>query len=146
MRTRGYAHRVDILAPPAMVWAAFVEPALVARWVGPVTALKPRAGGRYAVILDPNIEREALIDVFDPERRLRLVYLLPPGMPSFDGALVDDFLLEPSGPGTVVRCLGSGIPQGAPWDAYHLKLRAGTERALARLKVLLENRPATANS
>jgi len=146
MRTRGYAHRIDILARPAAVWAALVDPAQVARWHGPVTVLKPRAGGRYAATLEPDIEREALIDVFDEEHRLRLVYLLPPAMPAFDGALVDDLLLEPAGEGTLLRWLGSGIPDGPPWDAYHLKLRVGTERALARLKVLLERRPATADT
>ena len=146
MRTRGYAHRIDILAPPSAVWAALVDPAQVARWHGPVTALKLRAGGRYAASLGPNLERDALIDVFDVRHRMRLVYLLPPAMPAFDGALVDDVLLEPAGVGTVVRWLGSGIPEGPLWDAYHLKLRVGTEHALARLKLLLERRPATADT
>lgn len=146
IRTRGYAHRIDILASPAAVWAALIDPAQVARWHGPVAGLKPRAGGRYAATLEPGIEREALIDVFDVEHRLRLVYLLPPAMPSFDGALIDDFLLEPIAEGTVVRWLGSGIPEGPPWDAYHVKLRAGSERALARMKLLLERRPATADT
>lgn len=143
VRTRGYAHRIDILAPPAVVWGALVDAAQLSRWYGAAGTLKARQGGRFVATLEPAMEREALIDVFDPARRLRLVYLLPPGMPSFDGALVDDLLLEPAGNGTVVRWLGSGIPEGPPWDAYHQKLRVGTERALARLKVLLERKPAT---
>src|SRR4051794_23462122 len=97
VRTRGYAHRVDVEAPPARLWTALVEPALLARWFGPNSVVKPKAGGRFAGTLDPGIEREALIDIFEPNRRLRLVYMAPPQLPAFDGAVVDDYLIEPDG-------------------------------------------------
>jgi uncharacterized protein YndB with AHSA1/START domain len=140
VRTRGYAHRVDIAAPPARVWSALVEPTLLSRWLGPNVVVKPKAGGRFAATLDPGIEREALIDIFEPYRRLRLVYLSPPQLPAFEGAVVDDFLLEPDGPNSILRLLGSGIPEGKLWDAYYMKLRTNSERALARLKMLLERK------
>jgi uncharacterized protein YndB with AHSA1/START domain len=140
LKTRGYAHRVDIVAPPSRVWTALIEPALLSRWFGPNTVVKPRAGGRFAGVLDPGIEREALIDIFEPNRRLRLVYMVPPGLPAFEGAVVDDYLLEPEGPNTIVRLLGSGIPEGKLWDGHYMKLRTGSERALARLKMLLEKK------
>ena len=142
VRTRGYAHRVDIEAPPSRVWSALIEPALLARWLGPNAVVKPRAGGRFSSTLDPGIEREALIDVFVPHRRLRLVYLAPPALPAFEGAVVDDFLLEPEGTQTIVRLLGSGIPEGKLWDGYYMKLRTQSERALARLKLLMERKVA----
>jgi uncharacterized protein YndB with AHSA1/START domain len=140
VRTRGYAHRVDVEAPPARVWTALIEPALLARWLGPNAVVKPKAGGRFSVTLDPGIEREALIDIFEPNRRLRLVYMAPPQLPAFDGAVVDDFLLEPDGANCILRLLGSGIPEGKAWDAYYVKLRTNSERALARLKMLLERK------
>jgi uncharacterized protein YndB with AHSA1/START domain len=140
VRTRGYAHRVDIVAPPSRVWIALIEPALLARWHGPNATVKPKAGGRFQATLDPGIEREALIDIFEPNHRLRLVFMTPPHLPAFDGAVVDDFLLEPDGPNTIVRLLGSGIPEGKLWDAHYMKLRAQTERALARLKLLMEKK------
>ena len=140
VRTRGYAHRVDVEAPPARVWTALIEPALLARWLGPNAVVKPKPGGRFAVTLDPGIEREALIDIFEPNRRLRLVYMAPPQLPVFEGAVVDDFLLEPDGANAILRLLGSGIPEGKLWDAYYMKLRTNSERALARLKMLLERK------
>ena len=142
VRTRGYAHRVDIEAPPSRVWSALIEPALLSRWLGPNAVVKPRAGGRFAATLDPGIEREALIDVYEPNRRLRLVYLAPPQLPAFDGAVVDDYLIEPEAAMTIVRLLGSGIPEGKLWDGYYMKLRTNSERALARLKMLMERKVA----
>lgn len=142
LRTRGYAHRIDIAAAPLGVWHALTDPDLLVRWLGGPAVVKARAGGRYSVMLDPGIEREALIDVFEPGRRLRLVYLTPPQMPAFEGAVVDDYLLEAGGHGTILRLLGSGFPEGRAWEAYYLKIRSASERALARLKPMLERRPA----
>mgnify|MGYP001220322782 CR=1 FL=1 len=81
---------------------------------------------------------DAHIDVFDAGRRLRLIHLERPDLPSRDLTLIDDFLLEADGQGTIVRLLGSGFPEDPAWDPYYLRMRAGWERALARLKVYLE--------
>jgi uncharacterized protein YndB with AHSA1/START domain len=137
-KTRGYAHRIDILAPAASVWVALLDPALIGRWMGPGARVRPRLNGSYVVSPEPGVEREAHIDVFEPARRLRLIYQQPPGLPEFDGAIVDDFLLETDGKTTILRLLGSGFPEGGGWDAYYIKLRSHWERGLARLKVLLE--------
>ncbi len=140
--TRGYAHRIDILAPASRVWAALLEPALLARWYGPHAHVRPGAGGSLDVTLAPDIERQAHIDVFEPAHRLRLIYLPTAGMPAGEGALVDDYLIHAEGDVTVVRLLGSGIPADKAWDAYYARLRGQTERALARLKVLMERKVA----
>ena len=142
VKTRGYAHRVDLAAPPARVWTALIEPALLSRWHGPNPVVKPKAGGRFAGVLDPGLEREATIDIYEPYRRLRLVYLTPAQLPAFEGAVVDDYLIEPEGTTTILRLLGSGIPEGKLWDPYYMKLRVNSERALARLKLLLERKVA----
>lgn len=139
-RTRGYAHRVDIAAPASRVWTALIEPKLLSRWMGPGARVRPKVGGSFVTTLEPGIHREASIDVFEPGRRLRLIYLLPPGFPEFDGAVVDDYLLEKEGEHTIVRLLGSGLPEGGPWDTYYMKLRSNSERSLARLKLLLERK------
>jgi len=141
-KTRGYAHRVDIAAPRTRVWTALVEPKLLARWYGPGAEVRPREGGSFDSTLDPGIPRQATIDVFEPGRRLRLVYLPPAGLPAHDGAIVDDYLLEPEGTSTVVRLLGSGIPHEDDWNEYYLALRVHSERALLRLKVLMERKVA----
>jgi hypothetical protein len=53
---------------------------------------------------------------------------------------VDDVMLEAIGGHTVVRLLCSGMPDTPEWTQYYLKVRSATERTLARLKVLVEQR------
>jgi hypothetical protein len=76
--------------------------------------------------------------VFEPPRRLRLLYLPPPHLPGFDDAVVEDFLLEDTDGSTIVRLLGSGLPTQEEWDQHYRLVRVSSERALARLKVLVE--------
>ncbi len=152
--TRGYAHRVDIRAGIDEVWQSLIDPARLARWCTPQARVDAREGGSFWLPLDGDLAREAHIDIYLPPRRLRLIYMPLPGMPDEDTVIVDDFLLQsdPAAPGksgvlTVLRLLGSGIPDGHAWDALYLRLRGGWERALLRLKVSLEpaaGRPAGA--
>jgi len=45
---------------------------------------------------------------------------------------------------TILRLMGSGIPQSSDWHSTYVALRRGWERALLRLKVLLERPPGRA--
>jgi uncharacterized protein YndB with AHSA1/START domain len=147
--TRGYAHRVDLRADVVDVWQSLIEPARLARWYAPQARVDAREGGSFWMRVDADLTREAHIDVYQPPRRLRLIYMPLPGQPSEDTVIVDDFLLhseaataETGGTLTILRLLGSGIPEGKQWDPLYLKLRNGWERALLRLKASLE--PASA--
>ena len=140
LKTRGFAHRIDIAASPTRVWAALCGPVLLPLWLGNDARVKPQAGGSWSATIAPGLQREATIDVFDPPRRLRLIYLPPPELPPFDGAVVDDLLLDAEDGHTIVRLLCSGVPDSAEWSAHFVKLRGAAERALARLKALAEQR------
>jgi uncharacterized protein YndB with AHSA1/START domain len=147
--TRGYAQRVDINVDIDMVWHALLDPATLALWYAPDARIDAREGGLYYARhgIEPGIEREAHIDVFRPPRRLRLLYMPLPGLPDAGTVLVEDFLLDRDpaaasaqgvGAVTVLRLMGSGIPEIADWHSTYVALRRGWERALPRLKVLLE--------
>jgi uncharacterized protein YndB with AHSA1/START domain len=140
MPTRGYAHRIDLLAPRELVWRSLIEPELLALWYGPEARVTPRAGGSYRIRVDVDLVREAHIDVFEPGRRLRLIYMPQAQMPSTDSVIVDDFMLDDDASSTSLRLLGSGYPDEAGWEQFYLRLRHGWPRALARLKVALEKR------
>lgn len=143
-RTRGYAHRIDVRAPIDLLWRGLIEPPLLAKWYGPGARIAARAGGRYLVQADRDLEREAHIDVFEPARRLRLIYMPPRNLPANDAVVVDDFILNTEGEIAVLRLLGSGIPQDEAWDNYYQRLRGGWATALARLKVCIERMAAEA--
>jgi uncharacterized protein YndB with AHSA1/START domain len=154
-RTRGYAHRIDIRAGIDSVWSALIEPATLARWYTPATRVDAREGGRFWARPDMDLNREAHIDVFAPPRRLRLIYQPVPELSAEEAVIVDDFLLDRdelsareggANPVTVLRLLGSGIPETPNWDAMYLRLRSGWERALRRLKATLEPSATAARS
>jgi uncharacterized protein YndB with AHSA1/START domain len=140
MKTLGFAHRVDVGVAPGKVWATLCGPTLMPLWVGSDARIRPQQGGRWSATIAPGLYREAVIDLFEPPRRLRLIYLSPPQLPTFEGAVVDDILLEADGPGTIVRLLCSGMPDLAEWTMYYTKVRMVAGRSLARLKVLCEMR------
>lgn len=138
-KTRGYAHRIDLAADVQTVWRALTDPALLSVWCSPKADIRARAGGLFRACVDRVTELEAHIDVYDPGRRLRLIYLPSPALPPADSALIDDFILEPrSAGGTILRLLGSGVPGAAEWDTQYLRLRAGWQAAMTRLKALIE--------
>jgi hypothetical protein len=87
-------------------------------------------------------ELEAAVDVFDPPRRLRLIYLPTNALPPTETALVDDFILHVDGDVTAVRLLGSGIPSTKAWEQPFMRIKTGWERALPRLKVFVEQQTA----
>ncbi len=137
-RLRGYAHRVDIASDPQKVWQALTQADNLRRWCSPGADIRPKAGGLFRASVDRVIELEAHIDVYEPGRRLRLIYLPSKELPPTDDAIVDDFILDPTAPGTIVRLLGSGIPATTDWDAQYKRLRMGWQAAMTRLKVFVE--------
>src|SRR5581483_947284 len=137
-KLRGYAHRVDIAAEANNVWRALTSPEHLTRWCSPRADIKAKPGGLFRASVDRVIELEAHIDVFEPARRLRLIYLPSKELPQAEAAMVDDFILDSSGTETIVRLLGSGIPSTADWDAQYKRLRLGWQAAMTRLKVFVE--------
>jgi len=137
-RTRGYAHRVDVAADAGEVWQALTEARHLVRWCSPGAQIGARPGGLFRASVDRVTEMDAHIDVFEPGRRLRLIYLPGSNLPPADSAIVDDFILEPRESGTIVRLLGSGVPGGAEWDTQYRRLRLGWQQAMTRLKVFVE--------
>ena len=86
-------------------------------WAGQEAEIDARTGGLYRIGKRHAGGREAHIDIFDVNRRLRLIYLNGPDTPRSDSAVVDDFLLDMrKGANTSLRVLGSGIPEAAEWD------------------------------
>jgi len=137
-KTRGYAHRIDLAADVQTVWQALTDPALLTAWCSPKAEIRARAGGLFRACVDRVTELEAHIDVYEPERRLRLIYLPSAALPPADSALIDDFILERARAGTILRLLGSGVPGSPEWDAQYLRLRTGWQAAMSRLKALIE--------
>src|SRR5271163_5251425 len=92
--TRGYAHLVEVDVPVARVWRALTDPGLIRIWSGQESEIDPRQGGLYRIGKPEAGAREAHIDIFEPSRRLRLIYLNGRDSPPSDSAAIDDFILD----------------------------------------------------
>jgi uncharacterized protein YndB with AHSA1/START domain len=141
--TRGYAHLVEVDVPVGRVWRALTDPGLIRIWSGQEAEIDPRKGGSYLLGKRNAGGREAHIDIFDVNRRLRLIYLNSDHWPPSNSAVVDDFLLDVrKGEGTTsLRLLGSGVPESPEWEKPYMRIRMGWERFMARIKVTLESPP-----
>ncbi len=119
------------------------DPRLMSIWSGQEAEIDARKGGLYRIGKRHAGGREAHIDVFDVNRRLRLIYLNGPETPVGQSAVVDDFLLDVRhGEGTAsLRLLGSGVPDSSEWDKPYMRMRMSWERFLSRIKVTLESPP-----
>jgi len=137
-KTRGYAHRVDIAADARLVWRAITDSACLALWCSPRAQIRAQPRGLFRASVDRVTELEAHIDVFEPNRRLRLIYMPIAGLPATESVVIDDFILEPAEDGTIVRLLGSGYPGDEVWDIPYMRLRMSWGQAMTRLKVFVE--------
>jgi uncharacterized protein YndB with AHSA1/START domain len=140
-RSRGYALRIEVAAPPERLWPALTDATLLTEWYAREARIDARAGGSYRVRLLPDREREARIDLFQPPHRLRLIYMPSPEMPSLDGVIVDDFILDVRNGITHLCLLGSGFPRALEHAEFFRQIRDGWTRALSRLKIAAERKP-----
>ena len=139
--TRGYAHLIEVHVPVNRVWRAITEASLIRIWQNTEAEVDARQGGLYRTGIPGKGMREAHIDIFEPNRRLRLIYMNTRDFPACSSAIVDDFLLDVKPGKTALRLLGSGVPEAQVWDRPYVKIRMGWERLLARMRVMLENPP-----
>jgi uncharacterized protein YndB with AHSA1/START domain len=131
---RGYLQSIEVPAGPGVVWRALTHGPSLALWYAPAATIEPRQGGRYEVDTRFFGHRSATIDVHEPAKRLRLIYLPDERWPPLQsGPLIEDFILDRRGDKTMLRLLGSGVPGDPAWDAPLKRLRAGWAVALSYL-------------
>jgi uncharacterized protein YndB with AHSA1/START domain len=120
-----------VAAPPEIVFAYFVQPALYRRWKGSTAELDPRPGGLYRVTMPTGQVALGEYVVVEPPSRVIFTWGwegnpdLPPGSTTVEVTLV------PDGDGTLVRLVHAGLPDDT-WRAQHAE---GWQRYLDRLAV-----------
>lgn len=140
--TRGYAQFVEIKRPASRVFSAFTDAGWLERWYAAEAAVDPRKGGTLRVKLRDGSVRDAIIDVYEQDRRLRLIYMPDstlPAVPPGGVPIVEDVLFDLKPGRTVVRVLGAGVPGEREWDAYFGWLRKGWTYWLHALKRSIES-------
>jgi uncharacterized protein YndB with AHSA1/START domain len=140
---RGYLQSLRCKAPTEQLWQALIQPEALKLWHVQQAEVDPRQGGRYRYRSRLFGLRSAHIDVFDPGRRLRLVFDPNPAWPPSDSVIVEDFLIDSRNTGgqdSQLRLLGSGVPAVLDWNATLRRLQAGWAVAFSYLQRRLESR------
>jgi uncharacterized protein YndB with AHSA1/START domain len=120
---------IEIAARPETVWELLVDPDKAVRWWGQAVRIDARPGGKLRIEVSPGAIASGEVLEVDPPRRLVYTWgwevggggpdLVPPGSSTVEIELV------PSGTGTTLRLVHSGLPDedslashSAGWDHY----------------------------
>jgi uncharacterized protein YndB with AHSA1/START domain len=152
METRSHETRIEIDAPVAAVWEAITEAAEIQKWFAPHMEVTPGVGGKMTASWGPGMEGTQLIEVWEPNRHLRLVEerAHTHGCTGEEKAhtapakLIVDYSLETENGRTVLRLVHAGFGMGAEWDGEYDRTRQGWPGFFRVLKYTLERQPGKA--
>lgn len=135
--TRAVRQAVTVEAPADAVWRALTDAEELRRWFPVDARVEPGPGGMVWLSWGPGVEGTSRIEVWEPERRLRLVE----EWPGAEGKLVRfvlDYHLEARGGSTVLRLVHSGFGESSDWDDQYHSTEDGWRYFLFNLKHYLE--------
>jgi uncharacterized protein YndB with AHSA1/START domain len=148
--SRSYEIEIEIHASPSAVWRALADAEELSRWFVEAARVTPGVGGSIWLSWGDGMGTETRIEVWEPERRLRVVNEpRPDGDPSVSALervwrlrveqpLYEEWRLEPRGDVTVLRLVESDIPDSPDWDGFYEGTRNGWRTALLGLRHYLE--------
>lgn len=143
--SRSHETRVTIASPVEEVWRALTEAEQIQRWFAPKMRVEPGVGGTHVAHWGPGLEWKTTIEVWEPNRRLRLVETRDRVMSSSaveevlePCRLVQDYFLESEGGVTVLRLVHSGFGSSEGWDREYEGTRGGWAACFLRLKHVVE--------
>jgi uncharacterized protein YndB with AHSA1/START domain len=138
---------IEIAAPVHIVWKALTDAEELSRWFPIEARVTPGVGGSIWGSFGESYEGEASIEVWEPNRQLRIVYPAADSNPesfsaeSGGGApvlMATDYLLEGKAGSTVLRLVHSGFGAGSDWDDLFEATRLGWRFQLLGLRYYLE--------
>jgi uncharacterized protein YndB with AHSA1/START domain len=146
-----------VAATPAQVFACWTDPAILVRWLPPrgmsgrIEDFDPRPGLPFRIVLgydDPAIAGKSgggmdVVDgrfvTLDPPRHLAFVSRFDSADPQMQGEMRMDWHFDPSGAGTRMRLVATGVPAGISAKDHE----TGMGVTLAQLAALFENQGMT---
>lgn len=147
MSIRSHETVITIDAPIEEVWRALTSAERIQRWFAPNMRVEPRTGGAYVSDWGPGLEWKNVIEVWEPNRHLRLTETRDRVLsassvqePLEPCRLIQDFYLETAAGGsTVVRLVHSGFGSSEAWDREYEGTKGGWASCFVRLKHAVEH-------
>lgn len=141
---RLHTAQIELPVPPERAFSILHTPSAIRGWWGAQRALVvAEPGGVWAAAWgddedDPDYLTSAILEVFDPPRRLRLSnyrYVAKSGRLPFEADFTVDFTVEPREHGSLLRVVQDGFPTDPIADEYYAGCEQGwhdTLRSIAR--------------
>lgn len=107
---RKIERQIEIVAPAEAVWKALTNGEELTRWFPLEASVVPGAGGKISLSWGPQWQGAAVIDVWEPNRRLGWVES------ATDRPVKVEVTLEARGGKTQVRLVQSSFTSGADWE------------------------------
>jgi uncharacterized protein YndB with AHSA1/START domain len=153
--SRAFEMTIEVAVSPDALWQAITEPLEVTRWFASHAEIQPGTGGRWMTSWDGNWPWNMDIEIWEPNRHLRLIDRQ--GRPyDAKGEAVNtsvaplpiaiDWYLEARGGSTRLRLVHSGFGRGGAWDDEYEGVSVGWPLELNGLKHYLEHHRGTNRS
>jgi hypothetical protein len=124
---------IEIDASEEDLWRAVSTAEELTRWFPPFArVIEPGVGGKIWLSWGEGIEGEGKIEVWEPNRLLRV---------SEQSGMIVDYIITKSGTGALMRIVQSGFGVGEMWDDIFDSVQGGWTYFLYNLKHYLERHP-----
>jgi uncharacterized protein YndB with AHSA1/START domain len=145
--TRAFEMTLEIAVPADAVWQALTSAEELVRWFPTRADITPGKGGRWLISWDGNWPWNAEIEIWEPNRHLRLI---DRNARPYDAEgkeanqsvaplpISIDWYLEGKGGSTTLRLVHAGFGRGAAWDDEFEGVSLGWKLELNGLKHYLE--------
>ena len=138
---RQHDMEIEIDATPEQVWEAVSTAAGIASWFAPIARVEPGKGGSVTFGWSPDMEATSRIEVWEPNKHIRIVGDRPEGAPPS----VVDYYIEGRGGKTVLRLVHSGFGDtanfdgefestGGAWPTFLKMMKHSVEQGVARCR------------
>ena len=164
--TRSIEAEMGIDAPVEAVWKALTDAEELTRWFPLEARVEPGAGGFVWAYYGESVEGEERIEIWEPNRHLRLSYRQPSSgedeaksnhvaeaykqasnqSEQIPQQIATDYFLEGRGGKTWLRLVHSGFGADAVWDNLYEATRKGWKTQLRGLRHYLERHLGTPRS
>ena len=140
--TRRQQHEIAIDASVDAVWSAITDAEELTRWFVETAKVEPGVGGRFTISWGGGEEGGSTIDVWEPNRRLR-VALKPFDMGAAtsdrESPIVEEYTIERRDGKTILRLVQSNVPNAKEWDGFYNGTNSGWESFFRTLRHYLEH-------
>lgn len=136
--TRSHTERIDLRASLADVWHAITDIESLKKWLVQEGEFSPHIGGAYQLSLLDGTEMSGRIDIYIPNRRMRLVVALRDGAePLPTGPITISLQLKEIEKGTTLSVTVAGIPADEDWEEDYKRSEMRWQNGLEELRSLL---------